>query len=182
MHVSYPGFLCEMFLLKAVRTGPCTEIRLAFSVPPAGWRAADEHSAWALLRVSNSPTGLLLRNARLMNLLLAQRWPRKQQWHSTSRFRVNLCFGVCKLRSHNVMKDNKQCFFIMLGCAVEQHNRLGTKTQPSRANAVCCTLETGSSELVGSAGVLASSGYFNACVWKTDLVQCNQRASNENES
>lgn len=47
-------------------------------------------SEWA-----NSLAGHLVSNATFMNLLLAQRWPRRQQWHSTSRFRASLCFGVC---------------------------------------------------------------------------------------
>lgn len=89
-------------------------------------------SEWA-----NSLAGHLVSNATFMNLLLAQRWPRRQQWHSTSRFRASLCFGVCKLRSHNVLKDNKQCSFIVFAWRAVQWcstTGLGPKTQWRRAN------------------------------------------------
>lgn len=103
-------------------------------------------SEWA-----NPLAGHLVSNARVMDLLLAQRQPRRQQWHSTSRFRVSLCLGVCKLRSHNVtmdmkdmssynvMKDNKQCFFIVFAhWAVQWCSTTGLGPKPIQARPMQC--------------------------------------------
>lgn len=62
----------------------------------------------------------LVSNTLFTCLLLGQRWHRTQQWYSTSRFTVSLCFSMWKIKSHNVMMDNKHNFLITFACWAAQ--------------------------------------------------------------
>lgn len=71
-------------------------------------------SAWrqGAMKWLSSLVSHLASNAWFTYLLLGQRCPRRRQWKSTKRFRVSPCFDMWKKRSHNVLKDNKQHFFL----------------------------------------------------------------------
>lgn len=150
-----------MFLLKPVRIWPCTEIGLAFSVPSGDRCTADENlclgggTEW-----ENSLVSHLVSNAWFAYLLLGWGWPRRQQWYCTSRCRASLCFSIWKIKSHNVMKDNKQRFFRMFVFWAVQDAGLGPSSPPRKATTLWCTLGRGSRWAGVQHGVLAFSGWF----------------------
>lgn len=157
-----------MFLLKPVRIWPCTEIGLAFSIPSGDWCAADENLCWGGWGATEWENFLLshwVSNAWFTYLLLGQRWPRRQQWHGTSRCRVILCFGIWKRKSHNVMKgtNNVSLSYLLGGLCSVQDGRLGTR-QPTKEGQ-CTVLHAGNRRQVSWCTVLMfwhSLAYFKA--------------------